>query len=629
MYVKSLKKLYLILSVLTACVFMALSPIKLYAFTVSRNTKFTTAQQMSSYMALAGGGDYSPLYLTEAETVYWDFATSQAQAGSTAISIEVAKNCYRNLEMLLDNGYTMDYNSLYAYCQEYLGKKNGQPDSFYSILTSCLDNPYMLNRPKAKVTATTYNGRDYSKVFDASYYMAAYPDAAAQAGADPAELLRHFVEVGVGEGRRGNAAFDVASYAAQYDASVLASRLTSSQRALMPAAAPQPVAKYSYSWANYYGRYLGHYDALGSSTASVTEVTSSDTDFDPSQITDIDTQGPDGGQDNAPEAAKVVTGVYTETSGRSVYTNEPVSQAQANIRPIAVMMPTDSTAQPSYGISRADILYEIMEEGEISRQMAVISNWQGMDRIGNLRSCRLYYIPYAKEWDPILIHFGGVAYMKGVINGSDMNNLSGTYEYGVGGKAPGASEFYRTSDRKAPHNAYISSSGITKACQRLGYQTALRSSYYNARHFNFADGVNDLSSYADSKSATSIDLSKVFPYSKSSFKYNSADGLYYKSLFGKPQKDGINSKQIAFANVIVQHTKWKKLDKKGYLGFTTADTTEDGYYFTKGRCIHVTWAKTGDYVPTKYYDDNGNEIRMNTGKTYIAVAQKGREVIFS
>ncbi len=45
---------------------------------------------------------------------------------------------------------------------------------------------------------------------------------------------------------------------------------------------------------------------------------------------------------------------------RSVYTNEPVTAAQASLRPIAVMMPTDKVAQPSYGIGNAEILYEIM-----------------------------------------------------------------------------------------------------------------------------------------------------------------------------------------------------------------------------------------------------------------------------
>lgn len=266
---------------------------------------------------------------------------------------------------------------------------------------------------------------------------------------------------------------------------------------------------------------------------------------------------------------------------RSVYTNEWIPAEQSTVRPIAVMMPTDKTAQPSYGISNADILYEIMEEGEISRQMAVISNWTSLSKIGNIRSCRAYYIPEATEWDPILIHFGGVFYMKDRITAADINNISGTNQYGVGGGAPGAGAFFRTSDRKAPHNAYINASGIINACTDLGYSLNIREGFYNAKHFTFAAGVNTLEQYGPAAAtANAIDLSHVFTYTKSSFVYNPEDGLYYKSIHGKPQTDGLNGQQLKFANVIVQNTKWCRLDDKGYLYFQNIDNTEDGYYFT-------------------------------------------------
>ncbi len=592
---------------------------------VVRNTHFTTPAEMKTKLGTSDASTWSPVYLTEVENTYWTFA-DQSRLGSTQISIDMAKNCYRNLEMLLDNGYTMDYNTLSAYCAEYLGKKNGKPDAFYNVLSGCLNNPYLLNRPAATVTATTYNGRDYSKVFDASYYLASHPELAATVGTDPAQLLRYFVEVGIAQGHSGNAAFNVTAYAAAEDARVMASQLASSSYVALGAGKSAPVGRYSYSWANYYGKYLGHYSAAFnvSDTAASEQTLATAAPAGDSIESDVDTVYV---EDNSIEsAAKAVAGTYVETSGRSVYTNEPVTSAQANARPIAVMMPTDKAAQPSYGIGSADILYEMMEEGGISRQMAIIPDWKGMNRIGNLRSCRLYYVYAAKEWDPILIHFGGVAYMKGVINGPDVNNLSGTYEYGVGGKAPGAGYFFRSSDRVAPHNAYISASGILKGCTQQGYSTSLRQGYYNPSHFRFASGVNDLSAYPSAQSATEIDLSAVYPYSKSRLTYNAAQGAYYKSIHGGAQKDALTGRQISFANVIVQNTKWSQLDKKGYLGFTMMDSTEDGYYFTKGKCIHITWSKTSDYAPTRYFDDNGNEIEMNTGKTYIAIAQKGKKV---
>ena len=314
---------------------------------------------------------------------------------------------------------------------------------------------------------------------------------------------------------------------------------------------------------------------------------------------------------------------------RSVYTNEVVSAEQAAQRPIAVMMPTDKIAQPSYGIGNADILYEIMEEGNISRQMAIIPNWQALPQIGNIRSCRLYYLPAAKEWDPILIHFGGVFYMHGTIDAPDMNNLSGTYEYGAGGARPGAGYFYRTTNRKAPHNAYITADGVRKACAELGYQMTIRDGYYNSKHFTFAEGVNTLEQYGgQAVTANVIDLSQVFSYTKSSLQYDPVSGLYLKNLHGKAQTDALTGAQLAFANVIVQNTTWAYADPKGYLAFQMVDNTQDGYYFTKGKVIHIRWTKNSDYEPTRYYDDYGNEIQLNTGKTYIAVAQSGKAVNF-
>ncbi len=612
----------LLVSILVLAILTPAGPV--YAAGVKRNTHFTTMAEMQSKLGKNDPTAWSPVYLTEVENTYWTFA-DQNNPGGTGLSIDMAKNCYRNLEMLLDNGYTMDYQALSAYAAEYLGKKNGSPDAFYNVLKSCLDNPYLINRPAASVTATTYNGRDYSRVFDPAFYLANNPDVASSIGNNPPELLRHFVEIGIAEGRAGNAAFNVAAYANNLDAQTMNNMLSSAAYKTLGAGAYPPVGKYSYAWANYYGHYLGHYN-ISASADSAAPSGEGQGAIDPSRITDIDTQGADGAEDNAPAVPKSVTGTYTESSGLSVYTNEPVSSAQANTRPIAVMMPTDKAAQPSYGIGRADILYEIMEEGGISRQMAIIPNWGGMSRIGNLRSCRLYYIYAAKEWDPILIHFGGVAYMKGVINGADMNNLSGTYEYGVGGKAPGAGHFFRTGDRVAPHNAYISASGIQKAAMQQGYSLNLRAGLYNPSHFKFSAGTNDLSQYSNAVTASVVDLSEVFPYSQSKLTYNASDGKYYKNIHGGPQKDAITGSQISFANVIVQNTKWQTMDKKGYLGFSMIDSTEDGYYFTKGRGIHIHWKKTGEYTPTRYYDDSGNEIELNTGKTYIAIAQKGKNV---
>ena len=75
----------------------------------------------------------------------------------------------------------------------------------------------------------------------------------------------------------------------------------------------------------------------------------------------------------------------------SVLTGEPIDPKLAAQRPIAVMYPIDKEAQPQYGLSNVDVFYEIIEEGNMSRQMGIIQDWQNLERIGNIRSIRAYF----------------------------------------------------------------------------------------------------------------------------------------------------------------------------------------------------------------------------------------------
>ena len=132
-----------------------------------------------------------------------------------------------------------------------------------------------------------------------------------------------------------------------------------------------------------------------------------------------------------------------------------------------------------------------------------------------------------------------------------------------------------------------------------------------------------MESYSDAIDAKEIDLTPAYPITKTSFSYNADDGLYYRSIYGKADVDGATNEQLSFKNIIIQSTYYEVRDAKGYLAFQVHDTTRDGYYITNGKAIHVNWKKTADYEPTKYYDDNGNEVEFNTGKTMVCIIKDG------
>ncbi len=310
---------------------------------------------------------------------------------------------------------------------------------------------------------------------------------------------------------------------------------------------------------------------------------------------------------------------------RSPMTGEVMDEELLKQRPLAVMYPINKQAQPQYGLDRVEVFYEIMEEGEMSRQLGILQDWQGLDRIGNIRSIRSYFVYEALEWDPIIIHFGGpVDWVADDLTREDVDNING-----VGGvMGPDYGAFYRIPHDGVAleHTAYTDSEHINDAIEEAGFQREHREGYYKEKHFTFAkDGeINTLEQYPDAVDATEIDMAGSYPVTHSALTYNPEDKLYYKTLYGEDQCDGATGEQLSFTNVFIQRCAWEHCAEgtSKYLWFRIEEPdpeVDDGFYITNGKMIHVTWNKADDYEPTLFYDDNGNEVTVNQGRSMIFI----------
>ena len=299
---------------------------------------------------------------------------------------------------------------------------------------------------------------------------------------------------------------------------------------------------------------------------------------------------------------------------RSVLTNEEIDPELKGQRPLAVMYPINYEAQPQYGLSNVDVFYEMIEEGNMSRQMGIIQDWKNLDMIGNIRSTRSYFCVEAMRYDPIMIHFGGpIDWLKWVTDRDDFDNLNGVG--GVLGGDYGA--FFRVDNGKAmEHTAYTSANSIINACAMAGYTLDIRPKYYEERqfYFNAPDDINTLEQYKDSIPATSIDMSGAFPVTQSGLVYNEEDHKYYKYLYGEPQCDAVTGEQMAFDNVVIQEARFKYVGNHGYVDLDTVSRGRNAYVITQGRCVPCNWRRNGIHHHTTYY--KGDErVHMNTGKT--------------
>lgn len=313
-------------------------------------------------------------------------------------------------------------------------------------------------------------------------------------------------------------------------------------------------------------------------------------------------------KEEEPEKEETPVDIH-EGQARSYLTGQWIDEEQAKKRPLAVMIGNTADALPQYGISSADVIYEVPVEGSYTRLMAIFQDYSGLDKIGSVRSCRHYFIYFAKEFDAIYTHYGQAVYAEPILAQDDVNNLSG-----MDGQI-GSIMFYRDTNRKAPHNAFISEEGINAGIEKKGYRTELSSDYQG--HYQFAedDKEIELTSGEDA-----LVVSPGYFVNKPWFVYNPEDGLYYRYEFKDKQIDGANEEQLAVKNILVQYCEWSYKDENGYMDINTT-SGGDGIYITNGKMEKVTWTKANENSPARYFDESGNEITINQGKTWVCVAR--------
>lgn len=300
---------------------------------------------------------------------------------------------------------------------------------------------------------------------------------------------------------------------------------------------------------------------------------------------------------------------------RSFLTGKWVDAEIGERRPVAVMLSNIEAANPMCGVSRADVVYEAPVEGEITRMMGIFEDYDDLEKIGSVRSCREYFLFWALEFDAIYTHYGQSSYAVEYLDRDYADNLSGL-------AAIGSTVFYRTDDRPSPHNAYASAKGIREGIKKLKYRNAYKDTY--SGKFRFAkDGELVSLTGLDGSVSTADYIAPGYYVNKPWFEYNEADKLYYRFQYGDKHIDEMTGEQLAFTNVIIQYADWEKRDEKGYLAF---DCHGEGYalIFTNGTCTEAHWMREGSQEDgvIRYYDLGlENEITLNQGKTMVCVVE--------
>ncbi len=298
------------------------------------------------------------------------------------------------------------------------------------------------------------------------------------------------------------------------------------------------------------------------------------------------------------EEEKVGTEV-SEPLETAPLTGEAVER-KVEARPVAVMINNDAKARPQSGLHKADIVYEVLAEGDITRFLAIFHS-EMPETAGPVRSARDYFVDLTKAYDALYVFHGWSPEAKNKIENKEVDGINGlTYD---------GSLFKRASFRKAPHNSYITSENIKKGAEQLNYSL-------QAHVPSFTFLKEGQTTHLDGTAAEQVKIeysSRMTTHVD--YKYDPIQQAYVRYSAGEKLTDLETEEDIVAHNVFIIETSHTVIDDQGR---KEIDITSggNGVLIQNGESFEVEWKSAeGKLLPYA----NGKQVPLAPGKTWIQI----------
>lgn len=268
-------------------------------------------------------------------------------------------------------------------------------------------------------------------------------------------------------------------------------------------------------------------------------------------------------------------------------------------RPIMVTINNHPKARPQSGIEAADIIYEMLAEGDVTRLLAVYQS-DLPETVGPVRSARSYFIDLAKGFDAFYVAHGYSPEAKSMLTNNVVDNINGMDYDGT--------LFKRSKDRVAPHNSYITSENIVNGAKKVDASMSYR------------EKVSQAFYEPDERGKIGIETSRVdvtygsSEYFHNSYLYDHQSNRYGRQSAGVDTKDMLTGDTLSIANVLFFEMKHRTIDNEGR---QEIDLTSGGnaYVFQNGYMREVKWASI-DGIPMAV-EESGELVKLVPGKSWV------------
>ncbi len=300
-------------------------------------------------------------------------------------------------------------------------------------------------------------------------------------------------------------------------------------------------------------------------------------------------------------------------------TGEGLMEDISGKRPIAVMFNNLEKALPQLGVGQADVIYEIVAEGGITRMMGLFQDIQGAGDLGAIRSARDYYVNLAYGHDAIYVHAGGSPQAYEAIKGWGVSAIDFV-------NGPCGVDSWRDQQRRASagyeHSLLTSSTNLVEQMP----------SWFRQEHKEGYQVGWAFDKEAPAGGAAATKLTVPFStYKTGYFTYEEPSGQYTISQYinGKDREyvDGNTAEPVQVSNVLVLYTDISAIagDSAGRMSVRTTGTGE-GILLRDGQVYPITWQRDSKSGCYEFLGENGGEIPLKPGSSYINVVKTSAQV---
>jgi hypothetical protein len=308
-------------------------------------------------------------------------------------------------------------------------------------------------------------------------------------------------------------------------------------------------------------------------------------------------------------------------------------------RPLAVMIENHAESRPQSGLSLADVVYEAVAEGGITRFMGVFYCGIAVAplNLAPVRSARTYFLPWVLEYDALYNHVGGAGVCDDPTVDTRAKALCQIDQYKIKDMDQFGISFptcYRNPDRldhpvATEHTMVCVTDKLMKIAATRGWtnvDAAGVSWDKNFTSWKFKDDAKE----AERGASFSASFTAWKGYSDYNVKwvYDKVLNAYKRFNGGAPHTDLETKEQLTAKNIIILFAEETgPVDEHGHLLYANIGSGT-GLLFQDGKNIKITWQKTTRTARTKFMDTNGKEISFNRGQIWIEMLPTGTAIAY-